>query len=154
MSYRLSRRAFSKATHASWTRQPMFQALLVLLLALWSAASFAAGMGAAEQQLPTFTFLLTAVAFYVAYPPLAFAADARNRNEVHLEFTRDGVYYRRGGQAVTIVWKAVHQAAEAAEFYVLALPGRMFVAVPKYAFGPDQEQRFRLLAATSGVPIR
>lgn len=153
LDYRPSRRVFSKATHAAWASQPIFQMVVFLMVALWAAASFTAGMGAIQQQLPTFTYLLMMVAFFAWYPSLAFAADARNRGDVHIEFNRDGVSYRRAAGAGDVPWSALSRAADTRDFYVLAMPNRQLVAVPKSAFGPGEEQRFRLLAATSGVPI-
>jgi hypothetical protein len=98
--------------------------------------------------------MLMAVAFYCLYPSLAFAADPRNRSDVRFEFNRYGVSYTFAGREASVPWSAVEQASETREFYVLALPHRLRVALPKIQFGPGQEQRFRLLAATSGVPIR
>ena len=155
VSYRPSRKVFTRATHASWSKQPSFQLLVFIMLALWAATSFTVGAGSpVEQHLPTFTYMLMAVAFYLLYPSIAFSADSRNRSSVSLEFNRNGVRYTFAGREASVPWSSVAHAAETREFYVLALPERLRVAVPKAEFGPGQEQRFRLLAATSGVPIR
>jgi hypothetical protein len=155
VSYRPSRKIFTRATHASWSTQLSFQVLVLMMLALWAATNFTVGAGSPVQQhLPTFTYMLMAVAFYCLYPSLAFAADPRNRSDVRFEFNRYGVSYTFAGREASVPWSAVEQASETREFYVLALPHRLRVALPKIQFGPGQEQRFRLLAATSGVPIR
>ncbi len=152
--YRPSRKAFTRATHASWNTQLPFQILVLMMLALWAATNFTLGAGAPiEQHLPTFTYMLMVVAFYFLYPSLAFAADPRNRSDVRFEFNRYGVSYSFAGREQAIPWSGVGQALETREFYLLALPDRLRVALPKAEFGPGQEQRFRLLAATSGVPI-
>lgn len=159
VDYRPSRKVFSQATRAAWTSQPAFQILIVVMVTLWAAASFAAGMSAGagidtfSQQLPTFTYLVLGVAFFAWYPSFAFAADARNRGAVHIEFNRAGVSYRRPAGGAEVPWSALSRAADTRDFYVLAMPNRQLVAVPKSSFGPGEEQRFRLLAATSGVPI-
>jgi hypothetical protein len=154
VDYRPSRKTFSRATHASWNTQPSFQILVLMMVGLWAAANFALGAGAQlEQQLPALTYILMAIGFYVLYPSLAFAADAKNRSNVHLEFNRSGVSYRFAERESSIPWSSLSQATETNDFYVLALPDRLRVALPKEEFGPGEEQRFRLLAATSGVPI-
>jgi magnesium-transporting ATPase (P-type) len=155
VSYRPSRKIFTRATHASWNTQASFHVLVLMMLALWTATSFTLGAGAPlEQHLPTFTYMLMAVAFYFLYPSIAFASDARNRSDVWFEFNRNGVRYAFAGREASVPWSSVARAAETREFYVLALPERRRVALPKAEFGPGEEQRFRLLAATSGVPIR
>lgn len=154
VNYRLSRKAFSRATHASWNTQTSFQILVLMMIGLWAAANFALGAGARlGQQLPVFTYLLMAIGFYVLYPSLAFAADAKNRSDVHIDFNRSGVNYRSAQRESSLPWSSLSQAIETTDFYVLALPDRLRVALPKEEFGPGEEQRFRLLAATSGVPI-
>lgn len=155
VDYRPSRKTFRQATHAAWGSQLMFQALVLLFVALWVAAGYALGVGARlEDQLPTFTYLLMAVAFYLWYPSFAFSSDARNREEVCFEFTRAGVRYHRAGNGAELGWNALSQAVDTKDFYILSMPGRQVIAVPKFAFGPGEEQLFRLMAATSGVPIR
>jgi hypothetical protein len=155
VSYRPSPKLFARATHASWSSQPAFHILAVMMGALWIATNFTLGVGSPVQQhLPTFTYMLMVVAFYYLYPYLAFAADPRNRSDVRLDFNGHGVNYRFAEKDGSVPWSSVGQAVETSGFYVLALPNRLRIAVPKAEFGPGEEQRFRLLAATSGVPIR
>jgi hypothetical protein len=112
VSYRPSRRIFTRATHASWSKQLSFQLLVLIMLALWAATSFTLGAGSpVEQHLPAFTYMLMAVAFYLLYPSIAFAADARNRSAVSLEFNRNGVRYSFAGQEASVPWSSVAQAA-------------------------------------------
>lgn len=154
IGYRPSRKTFARATHASWNTQLSFQILVLMMIALWGAANFALGAGSRlEQQLPAFTYILMAVGFYFLYPSLAFAADAKNRSDVRFEFDRSGMSYRFAERESTVPWSLLSQATETRDFYVLALPDHLRVALPKHEFGPGEEQRFRLLAATSGVPI-
>ncbi|CAN5787113.1 hypothetical protein BH23ACT12_BH23ACT12_11050 [soil metagenome] len=153
VTYRFSRRAFSKATHASWRSQLVFQVLAAMIVALFLASLFIVSRGASiEDQLPVFVYMLLAIGFYFVYPTIAFVIDPRHRMELFFEFTRDAFRYRRGETEATLPWSALKAAVESGEFYVLDLPEQK-VAVPKSAFGAGEEQRFRLLAATSGVPI-
>jgi YcxB-like protein len=155
LGYTPSRKTFSRATHASWNTQPSFQIIVLMMIGVWAAANFALGAGSQlEQQLPAFTYILMAIGFYFLYPSFAFAADAKNRSDVRFEFDRSGVSYRFAERESSLPWSALSQATETRDFYVLALPDRLRVALPKDEFGPGAEQRFRLLAATSGVPIR
>jgi hypothetical protein len=152
--YRFSRRAFTKATHASWRSQLVFQLLAAMMVVLFLASIFVVSQGASvEDQMPVFIYMLLATAFYFFYPTIAFASDPKHRMELFFEFTRDAFRYRRGETEATLPWSALKAAVESGEFYVLDLPEKQKVAVPKSAFGAGEEQRFRLLAATSGVPI-
>ena len=154
VAYRFSLKAFIRATHAAWRAQPIFQVLAVMLVLLWIASAFVVGLGARlEDQLPTFAFTMLAVAFYYLYPMIAFAKDPKHRRPRRFEFARDALTYRLGDTESTIPWSDLKAAVESADFYVLDLPHNQKVAVPKSAFAPGGEQRFRLLAATSGVPI-
>lgn len=154
VDYRFTRRDFSKATHASWRSQPVFQVLAAMLVALLLASFFVVGRGASiEDQLPVLIYMLLAVGFYFIYPSVAFASDPRHRMGLFFEFTRDAFRFRRGETEQTLPWSALRAVVEARDFYVLDLPDKQKVAVPKSAFGAGEEQRFRLLAATSGVPI-
>ncbi|MGQ0678610.1 MAG: YcxB family protein [Actinomycetota bacterium] len=155
VDYRFSRKSFAQATHAAWKSQTPFLLVMLLTVVLLAAAGFLVGQGVpVQEQLPTFMYLSIAVAFYFWYPSFAFATDSRNRGEVHFEFTRDGVRYRRPHGSGDLAWKAVRAAWESRGFYILALPDRKLVALPKGAFAPGEEQRFRLMAALQGVPIR
>lgn len=154
VNYRFTRRAFSKATHASWRSQPVFQILAAMLVVLFLASLFVVSRGASlEDQLPVLIYMLVAVVFYFTYPAIAFASDPRHRMALFFEFTRDAFRFRRGETEQTLPWSALKAAVEAGDFYVLDLPDKQKVAVPKSAFDAGEEQRFRLLAATSGVPI-
>lgn len=152
--YRPSPAMFARATHAAWWTQPSFQLLVAMMGALWVATSFTVGAGSPLQQhLPTFSYMLMVVAFYYLYPFLAFAADRRNRSDVAFEFNPQGVRYRFAEREESRPWSELSRAIETSQFYVLALPNRLRVALPKAGFGPGEELRFRLLAATSGVPL-
>ena len=154
VAYRFTRRAFIKATHAAWRSQTIFQALAAMLVLLVVSSLFVMGLGASlEDQLPVLGYAVVAIAFYYVYPTIAFARDPRHRMRLSFEFTRDAFRYRRGETEATLPWSALKSAVESDEFYVLDLPDKQRVAVPKSAFGPGEEQRFRLLAATSGVQI-
>lgn len=154
VGYRFSRKAFSRATHASWRGQLVFQALAVMMVILFLASVFVVSIGGSVgAQIPVFIYMLLAVAFYFVYPPVAFASDPKHRKELFFEFTKDAFRYRRGETEATLPWSAIKGAVESKEFYVLDLPEKQKVAVPKSAFADGEEQRFRLLAATSGVPI-
>lgn len=154
VAYQFSRRMFAKATHAAWRSQTIFQALAAMMVILLVSSMFVVGLGAdLEDQLPVFVYTLLAGAFYYWYPTIAFVSDPRYRMGLSFEFTRDAFRYRRGDTETTLPWSALKSAVESSDFYVLDLPEKQKVAVPKSAFGPGEEQRFRLLAATSGVQI-
>jgi hypothetical protein len=152
---RVSRKSFRRATHAAWMGQASFQALIGLMALLFASASFALGVGVSPSaQMPVVAYLLVAVLFWFLYPTFVYAKDPLYRQDIHFEFNREGVRYTRAGSESSLLWSSLNQARETAEFYILEPAGRLRLAVPKSAFGPDQEQRFRLIAATSGVPIR
>ncbi|MEX0791432.1 MAG: YcxB family protein, partial [Actinomycetota bacterium] len=154
VNYRFSRRAFSRATHASWRSQPVFQVLAAMIVVLFLASLFLVSRGASiEAQVPVFVYMLSAIAFYFIYPTVAYAGNPRHRMALFFEFTREAFRFRRGETEQTLPWSALKAAVETGDFYVLDLPDKQKVAVPKSAFGAGEEQRFRLLAATSGVPI-
>lgn len=154
IDYRFSLKAFVRATHAAWRSQTGFQVIAAMLVILWISTGFVIGLGASlADAIPIFAYTLLAVLFYYMYPTIAFARDPRHRMAARLEFSRDEFTYRRGDTEATLPWSALKTAVEKDGFYVLQLPHRERVAVPKSAFGPGEEQRFRLLAATSGVPI-
>jgi hypothetical protein len=154
VAYRFSLKTFIRATHAAWRSQAIFQVLALMIVLLWVASSFVVGLGAELQdQLPTFGFTVLAVAFYYLYPIIAFARDPRHRAARRFQFSKDALRYRMGDTESTIPWSALKAAVESREFYVLYLPEKQKVAVPKSAFAAGEEQRFRLLAATSGVPV-
>lgn len=156
VDYRFTRRAFSRATHASWRGQLVFQALAAMMIILLLSSVFVVTMGGrAEDQLPVLIYMVLAVGFYFVYPAVAFAVSPRHRMGLFFEFTKDAFRYRRGeAEATVFAWSAINGLVESRDFYVLDLPGKQKVAVPKSAFAPGEEQRFRLLAATSGVPIQ
>lgn len=155
VDYRFSRKAFSRATHASWRGQLVFQALAAMMIILLLSSVFVVTMGGkVEDQLPVFIYMFLAVAFYFVYPAVAFVTSPRHRMGLFFEFTKDDFSYRRGEAEATIFeWSAIKELVESKDFYVLDLPDKQKVAVPKSAFAPGEEQRFRLLAATSGVAI-
>lgn len=154
VAYRFSRRAFSRATHAAWRSQLVFQALALMMAVLVISSLVVVGLGAGfEDQAPVFLYALAGVAFYYLYPTIVYSSDARHREGLSFQFTKDSFRYRRGETEVTLPWSALKEAVESGDFYVLKLPDRQKVALPKSAFGPGEEQRFRLLAATSGVLI-
>ncbi|HVL51494.1 MAG TPA: YcxB family protein [Actinomycetota bacterium] len=154
VDYRLTLKAFIQATHAAWRTQTIFQALAAMLVLLVLSSLFVVGLGARlEDQAPVLWYTLMALAFYYLYPTIAFASRPRHRVAQSFEFTKDSFRYRKGDTEETLPWSAIKSAAETRGFYVLSLPERQNVAVPKSAFGPGQEQRFRLLAALQGVPI-
>ncbi len=125
-----------------------------MLVLLVLSSLFVVGLGARLQdQFPVLLYALVAVAFYYVYPTIAFARDPRHRMAQFFEFTKDALRYRRGDTEATLPWSALKAAVESNDFYVLDLPQRQKVAVPKSAFAPGEEQRFRLLAATQGVQI-
>jgi hypothetical protein len=125
------------------------------MAALWIATNFTVGAGSPIQQhLPTFTYMLMVVGFYYAYPFIAFVADPKHRSDIRFDFNPQGVRYRFAEREGTLAWSDLSHAVETSGFYVLALPNRMRVALPKSEFGPGEEQRVRLLAATSGVALR
>lgn len=146
---------FRRATHASWMAQTSFRMILVLTTLLFAAAAFTAGAGATlADQIPVVSYLTLAVAFYFWYPSHMFARDPRNRQDIHYEFSRDGVRYSWAGSEWSMPWSFLNQARETSDFYVLELPNHLRLAVPKAGFDPGGEQSFRLMAATAGVPIR
>lgn len=154
VAYRFTRKAFIQATHAAWKSQTVFQAMAAMMVILFAASLFVVGLGASiEAQLPVFVYMLLAVGFYYAYPSIAFARDPKHRMALSFEFTRDAFRYRRGDNEQTLPWSALKAAVESDDFYVLDLPDKQKVAVPKSAFAPGEEQRFRLLAATAGVRV-
>lgn len=154
VAYRFTRRAFIKATHAAWRSQTIFQLAIALTILLLFSSLFVLGLGVSiEAQLPVFVYMLIAVAFYYVYPSIAFARDPKHRAALSFEFAKDAFRYRRGDTEETLPWSALKTAVEISDFYVLDLPDKQKVAVPKSAFGPGEEQRFRLLAATAGVHI-
>lgn len=125
-----------------------------MLVLLWIASSFVVGLGARVQdQLPTLAFTVIAVSFYFLYPIVAFARNPKHRAPRRFEFAKDALTYKLGDTESTLSWRDLKAAVETRDFYVLDLPRKQKVAVPKSAFAPGAEQRFRLLAATSGVPI-
>ncbi|HYN98134.1 MAG TPA: YcxB family protein [Actinomycetota bacterium] len=154
VDYRFSLRSFIKATHASWRSQTVFQVLAAMMVILALASVFVIARGASIQdQAPVFAYMILATAFYFVYPVVAFSSDPRHRMGLSFEFTRDAFRFRRGETESTLPWSAIKAAVETGDFYVLDLPDKQKVAVPQSAFGVGEEQRFRLLAATSGVPI-
>jgi hypothetical protein len=154
VAYRFSLWSFLRATHAAWRSQLIFQLLGAMLVLLWIASSFVVGLGARVQdQLPTLAFTVIAVTFYFLYPVVAFARNPKHRAPRRFEFAKDAFTYKLGDTEATLSWRDLKAAVETREFYVLDLPRKQKVAVPKSAFAPGAEQRFRLLAATSGVPI-
>lgn len=152
VEYRLSPGTFRRATHAVWKSQASFKVLAAMMGLLWVAANFNLGAGGRLQdQLPVFAYLVMALAFYYLYPSIAFSRDPRNRTSTRLEFTKDRITYRLAGKETAVPWSALTATIETSEFYLLSFPEKLKLAVPKAGFAPDHEQRFRLLAATSGV---
>ncbi len=153
--YRASVRMFRRATHAAWKAQTSFRVMLVLITLLFTAAAFTVGMGASlSDQAPVAIYLLLGTLFYFWYPSHMFARDPKNREDVHYEFSREGVNYCWAGSKWSMPWSFLNQARETREFYVLELPNHLRLPIPKSGFAPGTEQHFRLLAATGGVPIR
>jgi hypothetical protein len=135
--------------------QTSFRTILVLTTLLFAAAAFTVGAGATlADQIPVAAYLALAGVFYFWYPRHMFARDPRNRQDVHYEFTREGVRYSWAGSEWSMPWSFLNQAKETSGFYVLELPNHLRLAIPKAGFAPGEEQSFRLLAATAGVPIR
>lgn len=154
VDYRFSRRAFIRATHAAWRSQLIFRILAAMMIVLFISSIFVISLGAnVEDQAPVFAYMLLALAFYFLYPNVAFASDPKHRMGMWFEFQKDAFKFRRGDTETTLPWSALKGAVECGDFYVLDLPDKQKVAVPKSAFGAGEEQRFRLLAATSGVPL-
>lgn len=154
VAYRFSRRSFVRATHAAWRSQLVFQALALMMVLLLAASAVVVVLGAGvADQIPVFAYGVLALAFYVLYPNLAFAFNPKHRLELAFEFSRDGFRYRRGEAESALEWPELKGVLESGDFYILDLPGKQKVALPKSAFGPGEEQRFRLLAATSGVQV-
>jgi hypothetical protein len=154
VNYRFSRRAFIRATHAAWRSQLIFQVLAAMMIVLFISSILVISLGAnVVDQVPVFAYMLLALGFYFLYPTVAFASDPKHRMGMFFEFTKDAFKFRRGETETTLPWSALKGAVESGDFYVLDLPEKQKVAVPKSAFGAGEEQRFRLLAATSGVPL-
>jgi hypothetical protein len=153
--YRATLQMFRRATHAAWKAQTSFRVILILVALLFAAAAFTVGIGASvADQMPVAIYLLLGSLFYFWYPSHMFARDPKNREDVHYEFSRDGVSYSWAGAKWSMPWSFLNQARETREFYVLELPNHLRLAIPKSGFAPGAEQHFRLLAATGGVPIR
>lgn len=154
VEYRPSARLFRRATHAAWRSQTPFKVLFLLLAALLLAVSYAIGAGAGlSDQLPVAVLLLTGFLLFHAYPLLAYSKKPEYRSPVRFEFSRNGFTYRRGPAHETLDWSAIQTITETKSFYVLTLPKRFQLAIPKTCFQDGQEQHFRILAATEGVPI-
>lgn len=155
VEYKPSAHIFRKATHAAWRAQGSFKLLFTLLAALLLAVAFALGIGVdTSEQIPVLLSLLVGWLTFYTYPLIAFARKPEYRSPVRIEFGRDGFSYQRGEQQDTLAWSAIQQITEARNFYVLTMPKRFQLAIPKDSFAGGQEQHFRLLAATEGVPIR
>jgi hypothetical protein len=154
VNYRFSHKAFIRATHAAWRSQLIFRVLAALMIVLFICSILVISLGAnVEDQAPVFAYMVLALAFYFVYPTIAFASDPKHRMSLFFEFTKDAFKFRRGDTETTLPWSALKAAVESGDFYVLDLPEKQKVAVPKSAFGAGEEQRFRLLAATSGVSL-
>lgn len=146
---------FRRATHAAWRAQTPFKVLFALVLALVAAMLGVTALGAdPADQLPVVACMLLGVGLYYAYPLIAYYRKPEYRAPVRLEFSKDGFSYRRGTDGESLDWSAVHQIASARHFYILTMARRFQLAVPKAEFTGGQEQHFRILAATEGVPIR
>ena len=155
VAYHASREMFRRATHTSWMAQTSVRSIMVLMTLVFAAVAFTLGVGAPlTDQVPILGYLALAVVFYFWYPSRMFVQDPKNQLDVHYEFSRDGVSYRWAGSEWSMPWSFLNQARETSSFYILELPNHLRLPIPKSAFGPGEEQQFRLLAATSGVPIR
>lgn len=155
VEYQPSPQVFRRATHAAWRAQASFKILFLLIAALLAAITFALGIGARPaDQLPVVASLLVGCALFYAYPLIAYFRRPEYRSKVRFEFGRDGFSYQRGAEHESLHWSAIRQISVGRNFYILNLPKRFQLAIPRSSFATGQEQHFRLLAATEGVPIR